>query len=224
MGLHLIAMNVLYPKILGKRLQLNPLAVTIVAAVLGMAVGRDGTDSGGSDHRRRSNHLRPHRAPAALRGLAGRVAPLRLTFRLWPRFPFEHIWPAIARSEANSHWQFDLPLNQLESPDGGFCMAHMVNCVKLGRETEGLDEPPFDSELGQKIYENVSKLAWEQWQEHMKMLLNEYRLQPWKKEHQEFIVQQMEAYFFGEGAEKPKEYVPPSRNSRRQRQPAQTSS
>jgi Fe-S cluster biosynthesis and repair protein YggX len=44
----------------------------------------------------------------------------------------------------------------------------------------------------------------------MKMLLNEYRLQPWKKEHQEFIVQQMEAYFFGEGAEKPKEYVPPT--------------
>jgi Fe-S cluster biosynthesis and repair protein YggX len=89
-------------------------------------------------------------------------------------------------------------------------MAHMVKCIKMGREMEGLDDPPFDGELGQKIYNNVSKLAWEQWQEHMKMLLNEYRLQPWKKEHQEFIVQQMEAYFFGEGAEKPKEYVPPT--------------
>ena len=81
-------------------------------------------------------------------------------------------------------------------------MAHMVKCVKMGREMEGLDEPPFDGELGQRIYNNVSKLAWEQWQEHMKMLLNEYRLQPWKKEHQEFIVQQMDAYFFGEGAER----------------------
>ncbi len=89
-------------------------------------------------------------------------------------------------------------------------MAHMVKCVKLGKELEGLDEPPFDSPLGQKIYENVSKQAWMQWQDHMKMLLNEYRLQPWKKEHQDFIVQQMEAYFFGEGAEVPKEYVPPS--------------
>ncbi|MGA8878513.1 MAG: oxidative damage protection protein [Candidatus Korobacteraceae bacterium] len=88
-------------------------------------------------------------------------------------------------------------------------MAHMVKCVKLGREAEGLDAPPFDGELGQKIYDNVSKLAWEQWQEHMKMLLNEYRLQPWKKDHQEFIVQQMEAYFFGEGSEKPKEFVAP---------------
>ena len=89
-------------------------------------------------------------------------------------------------------------------------MAHMVHCVKLGREAEGLDETPFDSELGLKIYNNVSKEAWRQWTEHQKMLLNEYRLQPWKKEHQEFLVQQMEAYFFGEGSEAPKEYVPPS--------------
>ncbi len=89
-------------------------------------------------------------------------------------------------------------------------MAHMVHCVKLGREAEGLDETPFDSELGVRIYNNVSKQAWQQWTEHQKMLLNEYHLQPWKKEHQEFLVQQMEAFFFGEGAEKPKDYVPPA--------------
>jgi Fe-S cluster biosynthesis and repair protein YggX len=89
-------------------------------------------------------------------------------------------------------------------------MAHQVFCVKLNKEAEGLEEPPFDSELGQKIYKNVSKEAWNQWQEHMKMLLNEYRLQPWKKDHQDFIVQQMEQYFFGGGGEKPKDYVPPS--------------
>jgi Fe-S cluster biosynthesis and repair protein YggX len=89
-------------------------------------------------------------------------------------------------------------------------MAHQVFCVKLNKEAEGLEEPPFDSELGQKIYKNVSAEAWNQWQEHMKMLLNEYRLQPWKKDHQDFIVQQMEQYFFGGGGEKPKDYVPPS--------------
>jgi Fe-S cluster biosynthesis and repair protein YggX len=82
--------------------------------------------------------------------------------------------------------------------------------VKLNKEAEGLEEPPFDSELGQKIYKNVSAEAWNQWQEHMKMLLNEYRLQPWKKDHQDFIVQQMEQYFFGGGGEKPKDFVPPS--------------
>ncbi len=84
----------------------------------------------------------------------------------------------------------------------------MVQCVKLGQQLEGLDEPPFDSPLGQKIYENVSKQAWMQWTEHMKMLLNEYRLQPWKPEAQEFIVEQMNAYFFGGGSELPKEFVP----------------
>ena len=89
-------------------------------------------------------------------------------------------------------------------------MAHMVFCVRNKKEMEGLDEPPFDSEFGQKIFKNVSKAAWGEWVDRQKMLLNEYRLQPWKKEHQEFIVQQMEAYFFGEGAEKPTDYVPPS--------------
>jgi Fe-S cluster biosynthesis and repair protein YggX len=88
-------------------------------------------------------------------------------------------------------------------------MPRMVKCVKLGRELEGLDEPPFDSPLGRKIFDQVSREAWMQWTEHMKMLLNEYRLQPWKPEAQEFIVEQMNAYFFGEGATLPKEYVPP---------------
>jgi Fe-S cluster biosynthesis and repair protein YggX len=89
------------------------------------------------------------------------------------------------------------------------CMARMVKCVKLGRELPGLDEPPFDTPLGQKIYENVSADAWRMWAEHSKMLLNEYRLQPWKPEAQQFLVEQMEAYFFGPGSELPKEYVAP---------------
>ena len=95
--------------------------------------------------------------------------------------------------------------------DSETAMAHMVRCVKYGREMEGLEEPPFDNELGQRIYENVSKQAWAEWGEHQKMLMNEYRLQPWKREAQEFLAQQLQAYFFGEGADLPKEYVPPSR-------------
>ena len=86
----------------------------------------------------------------------------------------------------------------------------MVFCTKLKRELPGLAEPPFDSELGNKIYENVSQQAWGQWMEHCKMLLNEYRLNPARKQDQEVIVQQMEQFFFGEGAERPKEYVPPT--------------
>jgi Fe-S cluster biosynthesis and repair protein YggX len=88
-------------------------------------------------------------------------------------------------------------------------MPRMVKCVKLGRELPGLNEPPFDTELGQKIYENVSAEAWKMWAEHSKMLLNEYRLQPWKPEAQQFLVEQMQQYFFGAGAQLPKEFVPP---------------
>jgi len=87
---------------------------------------------------------------------------------------------------------------------------HMVNCVKLHKELPGLDEPPFDTELGRKIYENVSQQAWASWTDFCKMILNEYRLNPARKEDQEVIVKQMEQYFFGEGAAVPKEYVPPS--------------
>lgn len=86
---------------------------------------------------------------------------------------------------------------------------YKVNCVKLGRELPGLDEPPFDTPLGQKIYENVSAEAWRQWVEHQKMIMNEYRLNPANRQAQEFLCQQMEQYFFGEGSALPKEYVPP---------------
>ena len=55
-------------------------------------------------------------------------------------------------------------------------MAHMVFCTKYKAEMEGLDEPPFDTDFGQKIYKNVSKKAWGEWVERQKMLLNDYRL------------------------------------------------
>ena len=87
---------------------------------------------------------------------------------------------------------------------------HMVNCVKLHKLAPGLDEPPFDTDLGKKIYENVSREAWGQWMEFCKMLLNEYRLNPARREDQEVIVKQMEQYFFGPELAPPKEYVPPT--------------
>jgi Fe-S cluster biosynthesis and repair protein YggX len=87
---------------------------------------------------------------------------------------------------------------------------HNVFCAKLKQELPGLPEPPFDSELGKKIYDNVSQQAWGQWMEHCKMLLNEYRLNPARKQDQEVIVKQMEQFFFGEGASRPAEYVPPA--------------
>ncbi len=85
----------------------------------------------------------------------------------------------------------------------------MVKCVKFGKEMPGLDEPPFDTELGQKIYENVSAEAWRLWGEHAKMVINEYRLNPADRKAQEILVNQMEQFFFGEGAQLPPDFVPP---------------
>ena len=88
--------------------------------------------------------------------------------------------------------------------------ARMVNCVKFGKLMPGLKEVPFEGHpLGQRIYDEVSEDAWKMWIEHMKMLMNEYRLNLGTKEAQEFIITQMEAYFFGEGAQLPPEFVAP---------------
>jgi Fe-S cluster biosynthesis and repair protein YggX len=84
-----------------------------------------------------------------------------------------------------------------------------VFCAKFQREMYGLDEVPFDGHpLGQKVFENVSKEAWRLWVEQMKMIMNEYRLNLGTREAQEFLLKQMEEYFFGEGAAFPPGYVP----------------
>jgi Fe-S cluster biosynthesis and repair protein YggX len=89
-------------------------------------------------------------------------------------------------------------------------MSRNVFCVKLKQDLPGLDEPPFDTELGKRVYEQVSQKAWGMWVEHCKMLLNEYRLNPSRREDQEVIVKQLEQYFFGEGSAAPAQYVPPA--------------
>ena len=87
-------------------------------------------------------------------------------------------------------------------------MPRMVNCVLLGKEAEGLDYAPYPGELGQRIYEHVSKLAWQRWLKHQTMLINEYRLTPIEPEARKFLETEMEKFFFGGGSAKPQEYVP----------------
>lgn len=99
-----------------------------------------------------------------------------------------------------------IPLREQPAADPN---ARQVFCVKFQREMEGLKEPPFDNELGQRIFENVSKEAWRLWIEQMKMIMNEYRLNLGTPEAQTFLMKQMEDYFFGEGSAFPPGYVPP---------------
>ena len=84
-----------------------------------------------------------------------------------------------------------------------------VFCVKLKAEPPGLKETPFDNPLGQRIYDTVSQEAWGQWVERMKMIMNEYRLNLGNKDAQEFLLKQMEEYFFGEGGALPPDFVAP---------------
>jgi Fe-S cluster biosynthesis and repair protein YggX len=77
----------------------------------------------------------------------------------------------------------------------------MVQCVKLGREAEGLDRPTYPGELGKRIYENVSKEAWAQWIRHQTMLVNENRLNLADAKARKYLVEQMEKHFFGDGAD-----------------------
>lgn len=84
----------------------------------------------------------------------------------------------------------------------------MVQCIKLGREAEGLEKPPLKGELGQKIFENISKQAWQAWLEHSKMLINEYRLDLVSETGQKIWFSELDKYFWGEGSKVPDEFKP----------------
>lgn len=75
-------------------------------------------------------------------------------------------------------------------------MTRMVNCIKLGVESEGLDFPPLPGEFGQKIFESVSKEAWQGWIKQQTMIINENRLNLSEDSARKYLRQQLEYYFF----------------------------
>ena len=87
--------------------------------------------------------------------------------------------------------------------------TRMVKCVKFGKEMPGLDFVPWTGELGKRVYESVSQEAWKMWLEHSKMVMNEYRLNPMDPQAHKLMEEQMEQFFFGQGATLPEGYVPP---------------
>ena len=89
-------------------------------------------------------------------------------------------------------------------------MARTVQCIKLGQEAEGLDLPPYPGELGKRIYNEISKEAWQMWLKHQTMLVNENRLNLADLRARQYLARQMEKHFFGEGADVAQGFVPPS--------------
>lgn len=87
-------------------------------------------------------------------------------------------------------------------------MARTVNCIKLGREAEGMDFLPLPGEMGKRLYECVSKEAWQAWLKHQTMLINENRLNLADSRARQYLTTQLQGYFFGDGAEMPMGYTP----------------
>jgi len=87
-------------------------------------------------------------------------------------------------------------------------MSRMVNCVKLGKEAEGLDMLTYPGDLGQRIFDSISKEAWQAWVNHQTMLMNEYRLSPINPKDRKFLEEEMEKFLFGDGPSAVDNYVP----------------
>jgi len=87
-------------------------------------------------------------------------------------------------------------------------MARMVNCIKLGKEAEGLDRLTYPGDLGQRIFDSISKEAWQGWVNHQTMLMNEYRLSPINPKDRKFLEEEMEKFLLGDGPSTVDNFVP----------------
>ncbi|HEY3250965.1 MAG TPA: oxidative damage protection protein [Ignavibacteria bacterium] len=89
----------------------------------------------------------------------------------------------------------------------------IVKCIKLGAELPGLDAPPTPTELGKRVYENVSKQAWQEFLEYFKMVVNEYRLDLTSPMADQIFEQKMQEYFFSDDLNMPEGYIPVSKKN-----------
>ena len=88
-------------------------------------------------------------------------------------------------------------------------MSRTVFCRKYQADLDGLDAPPFPGPKGQDIYETVSKQAWEEWQGHQTMLINEKGLNMMDPQARKYLQQEMEKFLSGEDFDRAEGYVPP---------------
>jgi Fe-S cluster biosynthesis and repair protein YggX len=96
------------------------------------------------------------------------------------------------------------------APQSGAANAgqRMVFCAKLQRELPGLDKPPFPGELGRRIYEGISKQAYDMWPAQSTLIINHYGLNMADPEARKILREQMEEFFFGEDAKMPEGWTP----------------
>lgn len=87
-------------------------------------------------------------------------------------------------------------------------MSRVIFCDKLKKELAGLDFPPYPGVLGKRVYEHISKEAWQQWLTRQTMFVNEYRLNLSDAKARKMLEQEMENFLFGDEDKKPEGYVP----------------
>jgi Fe-S cluster biosynthesis and repair protein YggX len=93
-------------------------------------------------------------------------------------------------------------------------MPRAIQCIYLKKEAEGMDFSPYPDEFGQRIYNQISKEAWQLWMKHQTMLVNENRLNLADQRARQYLVRQMENFLFGTGeTDQAAGYVPPVDNS-----------
>ena len=96
----------------------------------------------------------------------------------------------------------------LTQTNKAYSMTKQLFCAKLNQEAEAMSAQPFPGALGEKIFNHISKQAWKMWLAHQTMLINEYRLNLMDPKAREFLKEEMEKYFFGEGSDKPSGFNP----------------
>lgn len=89
-------------------------------------------------------------------------------------------------------------------------MTRTVFCRKYQTEMEGLDQPPYPGPKGQDIFDSVSRQAWEEWQSHQTMLINEKQLNMMDPDSRKFLQAEMDKFLAGEEFEQAEGYVPPT--------------
>ncbi|TBU99310.1 oxidative damage protection protein [Stutzerimonas kirkiae] len=89
-------------------------------------------------------------------------------------------------------------------------MTRTVHCRKYKEPLPALDRPPYPGAKGEDIYNNVSKKAWEDWQKHQTMLINERRLNMMNTDDRKFLQEEMDKFLSGEEYAQAEGYVPPS--------------
>jgi len=87
-------------------------------------------------------------------------------------------------------------------------MSRIIQCSKLNKEAEGLDFAPYPGDLGQRVFENISKEAWQLWMNHQTMLINERQLSMIDPEARTYLASEMEKFLFGGEFDHIEGYVP----------------